>query len=163
MQVRFSSQSNRFFLGHFIEDAIIGQPFPRSNWPLHITIVPWFLCGCPDKLDVDLAKTLPALQKFNVKVGSETMFGSKKNIRVNTIETSSQLVNLHTILLNKVKKLGDLDSDKQFVDEGYRAHITHAKGRYIPQGNTVRISSIHLTELTDENHCTPLRHYEVGL
>jgi 2'-5' RNA ligase len=162
MRLRLSNPGNRLFLGCFIEDAPIGQPFPRVNWPLHITLVPWFLCGLPDKLDMELARALAGLQQFDVRVGDETMFGSKKNMRVNLIEPNDQLSKLHQILLGKVRQLGQLDTDEQFTGEGYRAHITHVRDRFRSSGDKVRIDSIHLTELTDPGHCTPLKRYGIN-
>jgi 2'-5' RNA ligase len=159
MLARLSNPKNRLFLGHFIEHAAIGQPFPRSNWPLHISLVPWFLCGSPNILDESLSSMLSGICQFEVAVGGEAMFGSKKNIKVNLIEPSRQLLDLHKKLLAGVNTLGKLDTDEQFAGSGYRAHITHAKGRRKQQGEIIRVDSIHLAELIDSGHCAPIKRY----
>lgn len=162
MQAKLTASGKRLFLGHFIEEAVIGQPFPRSNWPLHITLVPWFICGGPNRLDQKLAEAAVHLAAFDARVGGEMMFGPKRNIRVNLIEPNIRLARLHEQLLGAVQKLGRLDTDEQFTGKGYRAHITHVGGRRKLPGDIIRIDSIHLTELTNDSQCTPLRHYRIG-
>ncbi len=154
--------NNRLFLGHFVEQASVGQPFPRSNWPLHITLVPWFLCSSSDKLDEELEGILASLKPFEVTVGEPAMFGSKKNIRVNLIEPSSQLQKLHKLLVDLVHKLGKIDTDERFTGDGYRPHITHVAGRNAKPGERILVDSLHLTELIDNSHCKPLKHYEMA-
>jgi 2'-5' RNA ligase len=163
MSGAISSSGKRLFLGHFIEDVSLGQSFLRSRWPLHITVVPWFLCEDTDALDAALIQVVSPTRPFSVRVGDEEMFGSKKNIKVNVIDPDPQLSKLHDQLLSVINNLGRLDSDQQFVGESYRAHITHSGERHIAKGRDIMIDSIHLTELTDEGRCTPLRRYNMDI
>lgn len=156
-----SEPNNRLFVGCFIEGVAINQPFLRSDWPLHITLMPWFLCGRVGELDAKIAKLTSSTGSFDVQVGGEAMFGSKRNIKVNIIKPSTRLTKLHNLLLASVKTLGRIDVDEQFTAEGYRAHVTHSNGRHKNRGDRIRINSIHLTELTDESRCTPLKRYDL--
>lgn len=146
---------------YILDDVEPGHPFPRHDWPLHISLVPWFVTARREELDRVLTEFLSTVQPFTVTVGSEAHFGESKRVKVNVIEPSDSLMNLHIALLDKVEQLGTVIADKEYLRENYRGHITHYFERHKAPGEQLRIDHIYLAELTDDDHCTPLKRYEM--
>lgn len=152
----------KIFLCTIIDKADIGKGFSRSAWPLHVTFVPWFVCGQPVALDGALAKTAKNNRPFYIKVGKKTMFGSKKNIAVNLIEPNKTLIRLHHELLEIASSYGQIVVKEPFIRKDFRPHITHSAGRQRTDGESIKIKTIELVELTDNSTCTPIKRYNLS-
>ena len=58
--------SKQVFLVYIIEDVVAGQPYPRHDWPLHISLVPWFVTAKRQELDGMLTGFLSEQTPFTV-------------------------------------------------------------------------------------------------
>lgn len=108
-----------------LEPADVGYEF--IEWPLHITIVPWFPCDDEKKLDAILEEIAGNHPVFSVTVGPAEWFGPKKDVPVNLVEASPALMALHIAVFEALEKNNFPIHQKEFVGAGYRAHITHQK------------------------------------
>lgn len=154
--------SKQVFLVYIIEDVEAGRAYPRHDWPLHISLVPWFVTAKRSELDQMLHDFLVATEPFTVTVGGEDLFGESHRVKVNVIDESTSLQNLHEALLDRVESIGTIIADKEYLRENYRGHITHYFERYKAPGEQFIIDHLYLAELTDDDHCTPLKRYEFG-
>jgi phenylalanyl-tRNA synthetase alpha subunit len=161
MQDTFLASDKPIFLAYIIDDVRLGQAFPRHAWPLHVSFVPWFESERRAELDAELERVLSITPAFSVTVGGEELFGETKHAKVNVIEPTPQIMNLHLLLLEKVEEFGRVISDQQYLREHYRAHITHYFERHKAPGEVLSIDAIYLAELTDDDHCTPLKRYDL--
>jgi|GEM_PF-1394572 len=120
-------------LVHLVERVAVGGKFAktRADWPLHITLVPWFY--------VEKAR-LPALNTalrayaretpaFVTEVGEERFFGPNQDIGVNVIANQLPLQALHRDLKQLVEAMSvgfkPGASPASGVERFYDAHITH--------------------------------------
>jgi 2'-5' RNA ligase len=122
-----------YILVHLVEKRSVGERFlrRRAEWPLHITLVPWFYVEAAQE-----AVCIDALQRyakhaagFTAKVGEEITFtapNGDKNIPVNLMADQARLRELHQGLVDIVRdcSAGFMVS-KPYVGDKFRAHITH--------------------------------------
>ncbi len=118
---------------HLVEKRAEGTIFARTraDWPLHVTLVPWFSVA-DDQRDALLSQLNHYATKktpFSVHIGKEELFGVGMDIPVNLIAEQVPVASLHEELMAIVGRYG-----KQFrqnagqflsVQQNYRAHITH--------------------------------------
>lgn len=161
MDDRSEQISKQVFLVYIIEDVEAGRAYPRHDWPLHISLVPWFVTAKRAELDQMLTDFLVRIPAFTVTVGGEELFGESHRVKVNVIEPSDQLQGLHEALLGRVEEIATVVADKEYLRENYRGHITHYFERHKAPGEQFLIDHLYLAELTDDDHCTPLKRYEL--
>ncbi len=117
---------------HLVEKRSAGDVFPRkrADWPLHITLVPWFATNSDES---GLLHALHAYCRetaaFIIQVGPEEKFGSGGDVPVNTIRNQAEIEQLHDALLKVVQEHGGAwegeASARSGIGQKYRAHITH--------------------------------------
>lgn len=122
----------------------IGQEF--IDWPLHITIVPWFPCGDSEKLDSILVDEAKTHASFLVEVGKIEKFGPGKNIGVNLIKDSPELNKLHWSIYTALEKNNFGIHQKEYVGDGYKPHITHQPHGQKRKGEKLKIESLALVK-----------------
>jgi hypothetical protein len=157
----FLTTDKPLFLAYIIDEVNLGEPYPRHYWPLHISFVPWFVSDRREELDKTLVGLIGSIEPFEVQVGGEEMFGEAKNAHVNVLVSNQQALSLHLSLLNEVVKSSTIIDDVQYVRENYRAHINHYSDRHKKPGEIIKIDRIYLSELTDDDHTTPIKCYEM--
>jgi 2'-5' RNA ligase len=120
-------------LVHLVEPCQVGQRFrkTRADWPLHITLVPWFFVT--DGQQVALRQALRGYVRhaaaFEAPVGAEQLFGPDQNIGVNIMAHQAPLRLLHGDLRKIVKANSNGFRPNASIGSGvempYEAHITH--------------------------------------
>ena len=116
---------------HLVERRPEGTIFrrTRAEWPLHMTLVPWF--GIADNERDQLLESLRLYSAnkvpFTVHVGDDELFGAERDVPVSLIVEQHTVVKLHDELSAIV---GKSVQTRLPVSEGraYRAHITHHNG-----------------------------------
>lgn len=155
---------NEHVIAITLEPIKIGQEF--IEWPLHITIVPWFPCDDEIKLDEILMGISQKHPAFTVKVGPLERFGPKKDVKVNLITPNSKLTKLHREVLKNLDKNGFEVHQKEYVGPGYRPHITHQLHGHFDTGAKIEIDSFTLfkqvrLKKTGVMVKTVVRHYKL--
>ena len=143
-------------LVHLVERQPEGHRFrrSRSEWPLHVTVIPWFRVPGAKRLAFfraveRYAKSQP---QFSVTVGADAAFGHNSDIPVNLIVEQEALRDLHEGLLDVLRQFGTINTNaRAYIQGDYRAHITHhtkdgALHRLLP-GDRERIDSITIAQL----------------
>lgn len=148
-----------------LERVQLGKEF--IEWPLHITIVPWFHGYNPKKLDELLESLASRHQPFSATVGKIEGFGPKKDVKVNVIDDCPELDNLHLDVFNKLEENGFIIHQKIFVGRGYRAHITRQLHAWLDEKKKIRIGSVSLVrqermKKTGQIVKTIVKNYELG-
>ena len=123
----------QLILVHLVEKRPAGDIFPRkrADWPLHITLVPWFHIAKENE-----GALLDALRRygqgrapFSARVGAEAMFGPAHGIPVNVLADQSEIKRLHDDVLAIAKACGatwrGAASPHSGRGQAYLAHITH--------------------------------------
>ena len=138
------SARNEHVVAIVLEPVAIGQEF--IDWPLHITIVPWFPRDDAQKLDSILTNVAKTQSGFSVEVGEIEKFGPEKNVKVNLIKDSSGLNELHWIIFKVLEKNKFGIHQKEYVGNGYRPHITHQPHGHARLGDSFRVKSFILVK-----------------
>lgn len=97
-------------------------PFPRREWPAHLTVLSNFLS---DAADDAVARTvepvLAATGPVHARIGGEAWFGSDYDVRVRLVE-SAEAHRLHGALLDAIRP--DEFEHPTRQGAGYRPHVT---------------------------------------
>jgi hypothetical protein len=127
-----------------LEHIDVGREF--IEWPLHITIVPWFHGYDAKKLDDLLAGLAASFTPFRAKAGPIEKFGPKKDVTVNVIDDSKELKELHQAVFYTLETNDFIIHQKDFVGDGYMAHVTHQTHAFLKEGAQITIKSFSLIE-----------------
>ena len=121
---------------HLVERQPEGTTFrrKRAEWPLHVTLVPWFTVSDDQRSQLLAALIQYGVSKapFAVHVGEQELFGPHKDVPVNLIREQAPVAQLHDDLLTLVRRQGIQIHGSASIHPGleqtYRAHITHHPG-----------------------------------
>ncbi|WP_307433518.1 hypothetical protein [Pseudarthrobacter defluvii] len=118
----------------FVEPVAEGQVFPRTDWPLHITLVRYdvrFDAGTEDGADVagriarlDEEPATTALGA-GLTVGKDAAFGRNGSVPVNLMQPHPALQELHERLVQVVTDVGGRILTPHHTLTGYRPHVSH--------------------------------------
>jgi hypothetical protein len=127
----------------FVEPVADGLVFPRSEWPLHITLV---------RFDVgtDVAERVAALAEppvlaalgTGLTVGEDAGFGRNGSVPVNLIQPQPELQALHEQLVSAVDSLGGKVLTPAHTMSGYRPHVSHHGDKRLNPGDAVVLDRI---------------------
>ncbi|MEV7606910.1 2'-5' RNA ligase family protein [Paenarthrobacter sp. NPDC089322] len=142
----------------FTEPVSPGLVFPRTDWPLHITLLR-FDCGSDGSADVadvlaDLAEApVNGALGTPLTVGEEAGFGHMGSIPVSLIDPNPLLQGLHEELVDAVVNIGGRIATPNYVLERYRPHISHHDGKRPSPGDAVVLDQVALVDMApDGNH-----------
>jgi 2'-5' RNA ligase len=130
----------------FIDPHAEGEVF--KEWPLHITLIPWFRTGVSSSELCQETQTLMAgIGPFDAITGGEAGFGRGGTKLVNLIELPSPLQDIEIALWRMLKS-----HDTWIVDETvkfertFRPHVTVQKNSRRVKGDIVRCDSLYIIE-----------------
>lgn len=142
----------------FTEPVTVGMEFPRTDWPLHITLLRFDIEPSEDDDVADLIAELagpPVAASLGIEltVGPDAGFGHQGSVPVSLVEPSEQLQGLHEALHDAVGQLGGRVATPHYVLEHYRPHISHHDGKRPWPGETATLDRIALVDMApDGNH-----------
>jgi 2'-5' RNA ligase len=118
-----------------------------SDWPLHLTIIPWFRTGtASEQLAAELHQRLGELQPFDVVVDGEAKFGARKRL-VNLVAEPTPLHFIEHAARGLLHKL-----DAWLVDEStrqrrpFRPHVTEQASGRLHTGDSFRVEALYFVE-----------------
>jgi hypothetical protein len=143
----------------FTEPVSPGLVFPRSDWPLHITLLRF---DVGSDVSADVADVLAALAEAPVKgalgtrlrVGEEAGFGHMGSIPVSLIEHNPLLQGLHEEIVDAANTVGGRIATPNYVLERYRPHISHHDGKRPKPGDVVVLDQVALVDMAPEGDHT---------
>ncbi|NUP60101.1 MAG: hypothetical protein HOQ06_11600 [Pseudarthrobacter sp.] len=148
----------------FVEPVADGQVFPRTDWPLHITLVR-FDVGPPAAADpadglAGLAEA-PATAALGavLRVGEDAAFGRDGSVPVSLVDRHPALQALHEQLVQAVADAGGRILTPRHTLSGYRPHVSHhgAPGtavKRLNQGDAVVLDRIALVDMAPDGDHT---------
>jgi hypothetical protein len=153
MQVR-----NLIFVA-FVEPVADGLLFPRSEWPLHITLVR-FDVGTDvlaDRMAALAAPLAAAALGAGLTVGEDAGFGRNGSVPVNLIQPQPDLQALHEQLVNAVDSVGGKVLTPAHTMSGYRPHVSHHGDKRLNPGDTLVLDRIALVDMAPDGDRTVRR------
>ncbi|GAB3570888.1 hypothetical protein GCM10027405_36040 [Arthrobacter alkaliphilus] len=143
----------------FVEAVAEGLVFPRSDWPLHITLLR-FDVETSDGVDVAARLsglvTAPAMGALGAEltVGPDAGFGHQGSIPVSLVEHHPVLQGLHQEVFEAVESIGGRAATPRYIMENYRPHISHHDGKRPKPGDAVVLDQVALVDMAPEGDHT---------
>ena len=138
-----------FVLVVFVVPVRAGTVFPRSSWPLHITVARFDTRETADDVCARLDVVLPALLGFGVRIGQDAQFGRDGSVPVSLVEPEPALQRLHAAALEALGERVHLPGARH-NGPNYRPHVTHADTRLRP-GDHVRVRQAALVDMRPDS------------
>ena len=120
-------------------------PTHFTNWPLHLTLIPWFKIS-----GKELPKFLTAVESIasnygpiQLKQEGSTNF-STREVRVTLIRPTSEIINLHQDLLLAISDSNALILSSRYTGSNFRPHITEQAGRSLPEAKVIISHKLYL-------------------
>lgn len=153
-----TGRMRNFVLVAFVEPVTEGQVFPRTQWPLHITLL---------RFDVDnaVAEQLAALAGppaetalgAALTVEEDAGFGRNGSVPVSLVRPQPDLQALHGQLATAVESAGGRILTPAHTRSGYRPHISHLHGRRLRPGDTLVLDRVALVDMAPDGDRTVRR------
>jgi 2'-5' RNA ligase len=125
------SESSKFIIVAPVEPMQQGDVF--SEWPLHITVAPWFSGVNERKITQIVESTAERNLPLAVTFGEVALFGAKIDIPVQRInDESGKISGLHTKLINPLHRQGAIFDDYRYLGYKYQPHVTLREGHDLP-------------------------------
>ncbi|GAA1879854.1 hypothetical protein GCM10009715_28020 [Paeniglutamicibacter psychrophenolicus] len=138
-----------FVLVAFVVPVPAGLVFPRTSWPLHITLARFDSRDTVDVVRARLDVALPVLLGFGVLIGPDAQFGRNASVPVSLVDPEPALQRLHLAALEALGPQVHLPG-AQHNGPNYRPHVTHADTRLRP-GDKFRIRQAALVDMRPDN------------
>jgi hypothetical protein len=130
----------------FIRPTETGGQF--KEWPLHITIVPWFRLSVPSAdLANELQQNFIGSSSFKVDIGPEDHFGYKKRKVVN-LAFAEELLRVEgqtrrTLHLHKAWVVDEADKTRR---RKYLPHVTAQTSGRVHEGDSFTCNELYIVE-----------------
>lgn len=130
-----------------IEELSKGDLFEDQDWPLHVTVMPWFSIPKqyePDFVDA-LASRMHSVSPIVVIGDQNEYFGDKEKgerIKVRTLRNIGKLAyDIHPSVLDIINRFGG-EVDSPYIRDLYRPHVTYQHGVAIDEGEEVTLERL---------------------
>jgi hypothetical protein len=145
----------------FVEPVTEGLVFPRSAWPLHITLVR-FDVDSPAGADAVSVAGLAdpyatAALGASLTVGEDAGFGRYGSVPVSLIQPQPDLQTLHELLVGAVARLDGKVLTPAHTLSGYRPHVSHHGDKRLNPGDAVVLDRIALVDMAPDGDRTVRR------
>ncbi|MGX5715777.1 2'-5' RNA ligase family protein [Arthrobacter sp. MAHUQ-56] len=145
----------------FVEPVADGQVFPRTDWPLHITLVRFDLTfDAGTSAGADVVERLAGLADApaaaalgaQLAVGEDAAFGRNGSVPVSLVEPHGALQELHGQLVQLVSDVEGRILTPRHTLTGYRPHVSHqtsteGDAKRLHQGDAVVLDRIALVDM----------------
>jgi 2'-5' RNA ligase len=129
----------------FVQPVEAGFTFPRTSWPLHVTLARFDTKEGPDAVGARIGPALAAGLGFTVRIGGDAHFGRSGTVRVSLVEPDPRLQALHESLLDALGPAVHVLSP-QHTRSRFRPHVTHMDTRLHP-GDAMQVRQAALVDM----------------
>lgn len=131
-----------------LSPLVVGERFSTRDWPLHVTVVPTFLSGASvPHLAAAVGRAAAGLSAVRVVRGPDALFGPRHTVPVSEVVIDEPLRFLHVALVEGLRGCGTEFETPEYAGAGYRAHVTHRKGRRVEPGDVAELIQVALVDM----------------
>ena len=146
--------AEKLFLASSLEPLHKGDQF--KDWPLHVTVVPWFQVNLYRAFENALGNKIHSLSPVQITGsseivplrtvgGDEALFGPEEDVRVRKLRDIGALASLHDTLLSMIERFDGQLEDTTYTGTHYVPHVTFLEdGRGIEEGERVELPGMQL-------------------
>lgn len=126
----------------------VGDRFSTRDWPLHVTLVPTFFSAAPlADVVASLARGASDVPVLEVVMGPDALFGPRHTVPVSEVVMDETLRAAHAALVGALRRCEITFESPPYAGPGFRAHVTHRKGRRIEAGQTATLEQVALVDM----------------
>lgn len=121
--------------------------------PLHCTVVHWFKSNrTPAEITRVINQIALSTPPLELVSGPEDLFGKSKDVPVNRLINTENLMSLHRNLHDALKKHDIVDLEPQWTGDGFNMHVTRQRSGRFEKGRRFTANRLYLIEalLPDE-------------
>jgi 2'-5' RNA ligase len=127
-----------------VEPLPLGASF--KDWPLHITIVPWFRTDVPsDSLASEMSAALKDIDPFEVVMDGTAKFGRGKTVNLAQLPTPLTEVETRVRQILKLHQAWLVDETTKH-QRPFRPHVTAQKSVRLQEGDNWRCDRLYIIE-----------------
>ncbi len=147
-----------------VDPASVPSTFRRKllEWPLHVTVAPWFSVPDEDLFIQFLERNLPSEPSFESLMGEDAAFGADNEIPVTLVSNREPFAVLHNYLLEAIHGYDGVMLVNTWIRENYKPHVTHHGENRLFPGDTFMVRSLTLVRLLDEDVCEVVTSFALG-
>lgn len=145
----------------------------RAAWPLHITLVPWFVITDAKigELMTLLDSCAQSFHSFQTTVGPDAALGANQDIPVNLMADVGSFRAVQDKLLVAVRStFMSFVAPKVYIEDEFKPHITHhsidGHVHKVPEGTTLSVDGFSLVRLGPAGEgqmCEVVRNFTYGV
>ncbi len=157
-------KAGSLILIHFLKPLEEGATVSRREYPLHLTVLQWFNPSgvSQESIYKSVSEVSKKSQPFQFTVAGEAMFGPENDVRVNLVNKSPELKNLHLSFANIVEELGAI-IESDYIKDSYNPHISHTGKLQSNPGDKYILDSITILQLLeDKTTCKAIKNFSFG-
>lgn len=152
----------KYVIVKFLEPIEPGLEFLANNWPLHVTLVAnfvtdWNKYSFLERLEALALKAAP----IQAIVTAEEYFGQHNDILVNPLKPNTSLVGLHKEIVALLLATGAIFDEPNYVNDGYRAHVTAQHNARLHEGDKVLINNLSLVDVFPDRDIKSASYYKL--
>lgn len=126
----------------------------RLEWPLHVTLLPWFEVLDAEGFMHDLNRLVPQEQSFIAEVGEDALFGPNRDVPVSLIKNREPFAIMHYFLLTILEKHdGVFSASSNWTKKDYTPHVTHHGDERLHPGESFRVNNVAVVKLLNDDMC----------
>lgn len=124
-----------------------------TQWPLHITLVPWFRCDVSIEQLVELlSASLEEAQPFDIEVAGEAAFGYQGRKKVSLIKQPSPLEDVEQRIRHILKQHSSWIVDESTkAKRSFRPHVTFQQDERLHEGDHFLCDRLYIVEQAGEH------------
>ncbi|WP_157181099.1 2'-5' RNA ligase family protein [Actinopolymorpha alba] len=131
-----------------LEELRDGDEFLGTHWPLHLTLVPNFSIElAQDRLRDLLQRALVRQESISVTAAGDDLFGPRRTVQVTLLQARQELLLLHTSIVAALFDAGAIFDNPEYVNAGYRPHVTVCPWRRLRSGDEVVVDSLAIVDM----------------
>jgi 2'-5' RNA ligase len=125
-----------------IEEHNEAATFKDQDWPLHVTVMPWFSVRkqFEDELIDDVAEYAHTVRPIKVIGDGNKVFGPPdkplEEVKVRTLRNTARIALLHTGVLDIINRYG-AEVHSPFIRDLYQPHVTYQRGSGIEKDQEI--------------------------
>jgi len=129
-----------------VEPQPAGKTF--KQWPLHVTIVPWFRAEVSSyDLSMELKESLSEVPAFEASIGKSANFGYQKNKKVVLVRLPSPFVKIEHRVRQILKSYKAWLADETTKSHGpYRPHVTDQANERLRENDKFYCNKLYIIE-----------------
>jgi 2'-5' RNA ligase len=118
------------------------------QWPLHVTVVPWFRCGmATGELCRGLAQVLEGIDAFDVTMAETANFGRGGRKPVRLVSQPTVLMDIERKVRSYLRDQGAWLADESTrARRSYRPHVTDQADEQLYEGDSFRCDRVSIIE-----------------